>query len=366
MPGLAGRALRVRGIAHEERTGRAWTRRPPGGLVPRHRGRQLGDAARHAGPGGDLDGRDRRCGQRRDYRETGSVGRLVVVSPGQRHQARGYARVRQRALLPGQPERPVRPGADAEPAELLHRQRHVPVQQPHAAHRAHRRQHPDHADRPVRRPARHADLQQLPGLQRGRPERQLQHHRPGGLVRLLDRPGLRHQEPAERRPRHQPEHGLLAGAAGHRGAPRGAGHRHPGALGAVHPGRLRRRRGGHGQPGAGEHRGRHPQGVRRRVAGRPAAERRHRLVQGRRDRGLRGHRRALRPGQRVLRRRQGGEVRADQRVADRGGRPAAGRARRVQRIPGPVRPPVRRARSSARARRTCPVTASRSPTPPGT
>ena len=42
----------------------------------------------------------------------------------------------------------------------------VPVQQSHAAHRAHRRQHPDHAHRPVRRPARHADLQQLPGLQR--------------------------------------------------------------------------------------------------------------------------------------------------------------------------------------------------------
>ena len=41
------------------------------------------------------------------------------------------------------------------------------------------------------------------------------------------------------------------------------------------------------------------------LAGRPAAERRHGLVQGRRDRGLRRHRRALRPGQRVLRRRHG-------------------------------------------------------------
>ena len=78
-------------------------------------------------------------------------------------------------------------------------QRHVPVQQPHAADRAHRRRHPDHVHRPVRRPAGHADLQQLPGLQRRRPERQLQHHRPGGLVRLLDRPGLRHQDAAERR-----------------------------------------------------------------------------------------------------------------------------------------------------------------------
>ena len=326
----------MRGIAHEERTGRARTRRPPGGLVPRHRGRQLGDAARHAGPGGDLDGRHRRGGQRREAR---GGNRLDVVPPGQRRQARGHARVRQRALLPGQPERPVRPGADTEPAELLHRQRHVPVQQPHAAHRAHRRQHPDHAHRPVRRPARNADLQQLPGLQRQR----AQGHRPGGLVRLLDRPCLRHQEPAERRPRHQPEHGLLACSAGHRGAPGGAGYRHPGALGAVHPGRLRCRRGGHGQPGAGEHRGGHPQGVRGRVARGPAAERRYGPVQGRRGRGLRWRRRALRPGQRVLRRRQGREVRADRPVGDRGVRPAAGRAGRVQRVPGAVRPPVRRA-----------------------
>ena len=202
--------------------------------------------------------------------------RQHVVPPGQRRQARGGAHLRQRALLPRQPECPVRPAADAEPAELLQAQRHVPVQQPHPADRAHRRRHPDHAHRPVRRPAGHADLEQLPGLQRRRPERQLQHDRPGGLVRVLDRPGLRHQDAAERRARHQPEHGLLAGAAGHRGAPRRAEHHHPGALGAVHPGRLQRRRGGHGQPGAREHRGRHPQGVRRRVAGRPAAERRHR------------------------------------------------------------------------------------------
>ena len=58
------------------------------------------------------------------------------------------------------------------------------------------------------------------------------------LVRVLDRCGQRHDQPAEPRPRHQPEHGLLAGAAGHRGAPGDAGHDHPGALGAVHPGRL--------------------------------------------------------------------------------------------------------------------------------
>ena len=43
---------------------------------------------------------------------------------------------------------------------------------------------------------------------------------------------------AEPRPRHQPEHGLLPGATSHRGAHRDTGHHHPGALGAVHPGRL--------------------------------------------------------------------------------------------------------------------------------
>src|SRR6188768_2217885 len=47
--GLAPRSRPER-KAHE-RTGRARTRRPPpGGLVPHHRGRQFGDAARHAGP----------------------------------------------------------------------------------------------------------------------------------------------------------------------------------------------------------------------------------------------------------------------------------------------------------------------------
>src|SRR5438309_365090 len=80
-------------------------------------GLQLGDAARHAGPGGDLDGRHRRRGESREAR--GGNGRHVVP-PGQWRQARGDDHVRQRALLPGQPERPVRPAADAEPAEILH------------------------------------------------------------------------------------------------------------------------------------------------------------------------------------------------------------------------------------------------------
>ena len=46
---------------------------------------------------------------------------------------------------------------------------------------------------------------------------------------------------AERRPRHQPVDGLLGHPARHHLARSQAGHHHPGAVGAVHPGRLRRR-----------------------------------------------------------------------------------------------------------------------------
>ena len=53
--------------------------------------------------------------------------------------------------------------------------------------------------------------------------------------------------------------------------------------------------------------------------------------------------RALRPGQRVLLHRQGDQVRPEQPVADRGDRLAAAGAGRVQRVPGAVRAPVRRA-----------------------
>ena len=85
---------------------------------------------------------------------------------------------------------------------------------------------------------------------------------PGRLVRLLDRPGLRHRQDAQPRPRHQPVDGLLGHPAGHHhpGAdsptpsPRPPGCRSPGpgATSAT----CRR------QHGPGEHRGRHPQGLR--------------------------------------------------------------------------------------------------------
>ena len=63
--------------------------------------------------------------------------------------------------------------------------------------------------------------------------------RPG--LRLLDRPDLRHRHDPERGPRHQPVHGLLGQPAGDHQARAEAGHHHPRALGAVHPGRLQRR-----------------------------------------------------------------------------------------------------------------------------
>ena len=67
----------------------------------------------------------------------------------------------------------------------------IPVEQPHAADRAHRRRPADHGHRPVRRPARRRDRQQLPDLQRRR------HDRPGDRVHLLERRDRRH--------RHDPE-----------------------------------------------------------------------------------------------------------------------------------------------------------------
>ena len=66
---------------------------------------------------------------------------------------------------------------------------------------------------------------------------------------------------------------------------------------------------------AREHRRRHPQGVRARLARGDAAEQRPRQLQGSRDRRLRGRRRPLRGRQRVLLLGPGGEVRADDALA---------------------------------------------------
>ena len=204
---------------------------------------------------------------------------------GQRRVPRGPDHVRQRALLPGQPQRPVRPGADAPPAQLHPEQRDHAVEQPHPVDRSHRHRQPDQLHRPVRRPPWHSGVQQLPHLQ------SRWHHRYRGVVRLLDRAGLRPGTVPG--PRHHPGNGVFAHRAGQLEPPE---HHHPGALGALHPGRLQRRRCVDRQHGARERRCRHPHRVRAHLArGRSACGRPHRL-QERRDRRLRRARRSLRPG----------------------------------------------------------------------
>ena len=150
--------------------------------------------------------------------------------------------------------------------------------------------------------------------------------------------------------RHQPEHGLLAGAAGHLAHPGHAEHHHPRPLGPLHPGRLRRGRRRHRQPGAGEHHPGHRRRVRRQLARGPAAGRRPGLVQGPGDRGLRRRGRALRPGQRVLRRRPGGQVRPDHAVTHRGRRTCCPTSRAATTASRPCSATSTSRRSSARAR----------------
>ena len=83
-----------------------------------------------------------------------------------------------------------------------------------------------------------------------------------------------------------------------------------------------------------------------------AVRQRPRLLQGRRDRRLHRRGRPLRPRLIVLRRCAGHEVRPDLPDALRGHRRPAHRARRLYRVPGPLRRPVRRSAARARAPRT--------------
>ena len=82
----------------------------------------------------------------------------VRLPARQRRPARHQHRLRQRALLPGQPERPVRPRADAAPAQLPGVERHGVLELAHADDRPHRRRQPVDLHRPVRRPARPAGV----------------------------------------------------------------------------------------------------------------------------------------------------------------------------------------------------------------
>ena len=117
--------------------------------------------------------------------------------------------------------------------------------------------------RPVRRPAGHAGLEQL-GVPRRRPAASGQSDPAGSFAYWTD-PVF---DTAARRPgeRHEPQHGLLAGPPATAAARRSADHDHPGAVGAVHPGRLQRRRGRDREHELENTAVGHPQGVRRRLA----------------------------------------------------------------------------------------------------
>ena len=80
--------------------------------------------------------------------------RLSAQLGERQHQARHLHHLRQHALPAGQPERPVRPRADAAPAQLHPRQRHAADERPHGPHLAHRERHPDLADGHVPGPPR--------------------------------------------------------------------------------------------------------------------------------------------------------------------------------------------------------------------
>ncbi len=265
-----------------------------------------------------VPGRERARRARRARRD-GHFGRFGAYGGAGHHDLRagrqrdvGQARhlhpVRQRALHPGQPERAQRPAADAEPAQLHHRQRDADRPRAHAADRAYGRRHRDLRDRPVRQRPGRADRERVQLLHAERV------HRHGRLVRVLDRPdrGLQHhdQRPGWRQRPH----------AGHR-----AGQERPGAVGALHPGGLRLRLGGGGRHRAGEHPAGHPAGLRGQLGRGQGGREPQAGEQGRG--GLHGPVRALRARVAGLRQR-------------RGARPAARRAGRLQRLQGAVRQQV--------------------------
>ena len=123
-----------------------------------------------------------------------------------------------------------------------------------------------------------------------------------------------------------------------------AEHGHPGALGAVHPGRLRRGRRWPPPTGAREHRAstspRCSAPTRPRPSSWPPTRTRSRTPETADYVGVAVH---CAQGSAFCATAKGVKFGQTTPVADRGARPAAGRAGRVQRLPGAVRPPVRRA-----------------------
>ena len=129
---------------------------------------------------------------------------------GQRRPARHQHHVRQRALLPRQPERPVGSRADADPHELPAEQRRRDVEHAHAFDRPHCGGQPGDLLRPLRRSPRPAGEQQLQELH-GRCERG---DRTGHLVRLLELAGDQQHHEGSVHGQPPPVDGVLVDCAG--------------------------------------------------------------------------------------------------------------------------------------------------------
>ena len=235
---------------------------------------------------------------------------VVGLPARKRRQTRHRHRVRQRACESRQPERALRHRADPVALQLHHQERDTADEQPHAVDRPHG-ERPDHElHRPLRRPHGHGRVQRLLRLHAvGRRDAKRCHQRRPERLQLLD---------GRRRRRRLSADGLLAERPGNR-----RNHRASRSLGAVHPRRVQRRRHLVGEHGDGERQSRHRECVRRELARAGAGQRRLGLVQGPGDQRLPRPRRSLRAGERILRQRPSGEVRADDAVEHRGaGRPA--------------------------------------------
>ena len=174
---------------------------------------------------GARPGRSRRRPDEERGQASGSRGseRLPAAIGQREDQARDLPDLRQRPFPTGQPERPVRPRADAAPAQLHPLERHVRPERPHGADLTHGERDPDQPHRDVLRSPRSAGLELVPLLQDRRLDRVVL------VLQVLDRPRRRHRH-AARGP--APEHG----ERGQRHAEERSG-----AVGPVHPRRLRLR-----------------------------------------------------------------------------------------------------------------------------
>ena len=165
----------------------------------------------------------------------------VQPRQGRKDPARHLPAVRQRPLLPRQPERPVGSRADAESARLPEAERDAAHERPHRPDLPHGRRDSGLADGALPEPARSGRVELVWVLQAGRLGRVLVE------LQVLDRPDRRREpcdRPADSGRRHELQHGQQRRRVTRRHR-RGA--QRTGTVGAVHARRLRRRQRRHGQ-----------------------------------------------------------------------------------------------------------------------